>query len=265
MERPWPARPERQVMNVALHRKQRVQDEFDLYPPDDGAIVDHGYHGFNRQILVDSMMFWFERHGVRAWVTADNAIYYQLGEPRKVVGPDFYVVLGAREWPKRDCWRLWNEGFLTPQVIVEFISPKTARKDRVTNFAIYRDTLKVPDYYVCDNVRRMRVDGFHLQGGEYVPLLPGPDGRLRCESLDMSVGFHGRWLRFFDADGSLVRTGRELYHETQRQLKESSRQAEESSRRADEASRCADEEARRRTEAEAELDRLRRLLDEREG
>ncbi|MBM3464307.1 MAG: Uma2 family endonuclease [Armatimonadetes bacterium] len=220
-------------------RRKALSDE-DLYPADDGVPMDDDKHRRNANLLCDTLEKHLHERGVAAWASSNSFIYYEYGSPRKNVGPDFYVVVGASENPQRDCWRVWNEDYKLPQVIVEFVSKHSGHKDRVKNFKIYRDILKTPEYFIFDTRRgRASLEGWTLRGGEYVPLLPDAQGRLACDALGLRIGLQDGIVRWFDEHGALPTDAE----------------------RATEKSRMAAEEARLRAEAEAEVARLRRLLE----
>jgi len=230
---------------MALRGKAAVVDDEILYPADDGVPMDDQTHTRNAASMTEALQAWLDARGQPAWIGSNSFIYYQHGDPRRNVGPDYFVVLGAQENEERDCWRVWNEGGLLPQVIVEFVSKRSSRKDRVTNFAIYRDVLKTHNYFICWN-RSRRLEGYVLEGGEYVRLLPDANGRVACGALGLRLGFEGRVLRWYDAEGSPLPFDRE--------------RTTLEAHRANQETRRADEEARRANRAEQELARLCDLL-----
>src|SRR5207245_2168714 len=122
--------------------------------------------------------------------------------------PDFYAILDIPHDEERDCWRAWNEVPRFPDVIVEFTSKSSRHNDRVKKFAIYRDILAVPNYFICD-IRRFTLDGFELCQREYTSLAPNDAGRLWCASLGLWIGWLDSWLRWFDRGGNLLPTGKE--------------------------------------------------------
>lgn len=235
-------------------RPVEAVDEQDIYPAEDGAIVHDGRHTVAAHILSDSLRRWLEEKGRDAYIGIDNGIYYQFGDPQKVVGPDFFVILDAHEDSERDCWRVWNEDGKLPQVIMEFVSKRSGKKDRVINFAIYQDALQTPNYFIWDN-RRRRFDGFHLRDGKYVPLEPDSQGRFWCEALRLYVGIQDGWIRWFEPDGQMLLTGQEIAN----QQTEEARLAKD---RADQAEHRADQAGNRALEAEQQLEAERQRADQ---
>lgn len=235
------------------------------YPSCDGVPVEDRKHVQNQAILSESLEPYLAQQGIPAFVATNNFIYYQREAPRKNVGPDFYVVLHVEEDPERDCWRMWNEGNRAPDVIVEFLSKTTEAKDRGKNFLIYRDILKVANYFLCDN-RNYRLEGFRREGSVYVSLQPDKNGRLACDVLGLELGFHEGFLRWFLPGGDLVPTGREQAVLEWSRAEQEARRAQQEARRAEQEAQRADEEARLRRDAEERLqslqDELRRLRGE---
>jgi hypothetical protein len=62
------------------------------------------------------------------YVSGDNFIFYQEGDPRKRVSPDAYVVFGV-PMRERDSYKAWEEGGRLPDVVFEFTSRKTRHED----------------------------------------------------------------------------------------------------------------------------------------
>src|SRR5689334_2214235 len=70
------------------------------------------------------------------YVSGDNFIFYQEGDPSKRVSPDAYVVLGV-PMRARDSYMPWKEGGRLPDVVFEFTSRKTQREDSRTKRPLY--------------------------------------------------------------------------------------------------------------------------------
>jgi hypothetical protein len=121
----------------------------------------------------------------------------------------------------------------------------TAEIDRNEKKDLYGRIWRTPEYFLYEP-ETLKLEGFRLAGGSYHPLAPDGQGRLWSEQLGVSLGLWrgvagGReddWVRLFRPDGSLVPTEAEA--ERQR----------------------ADDECQRATVAEAEVDRLRALIEE---
>lgn len=70
-------------------------------------------------------------------VAADNLIYPVRGDASISVAPDVYVAVG-RPAGHRGSYRIWEEGDLFPQVVVEVVSPSNTRRDLLEKLRFYR-------------------------------------------------------------------------------------------------------------------------------
>jgi Uma2 family endonuclease len=187
----------------------------------------------------------------QAWAVAREEADERLPK-RTFRGPDVFWVGGVARY-LRKAWVAWEEGGRLPDVIVELLSPTTAEIDRTEKKDIYAKIFGTKEYFLVDPESR-EVEGFELVRGVYRAKVPTAEGRVWCAQLEAYVGFwHGEWTeitadwcRLFHADGSLVPT-----------------KAEAAQQQADVAQQQAAEERRRADAAEAELKRLRALLEER--
>jgi Uma2 family endonuclease len=190
-----------------------------------------------------------DREDVYVW--GNLLLYYEEGNPRKHVSPDVLVALGVPKEPKRDHYLVWKER-KAPDFVIELTSKSTKREDQKTKFAIYRDILKVREYFLFDP-RAEYLDpplqGYRLVGGDYVPIEPVA-GRLPSQVLGLHLERDGQELRLFDpAAGARLLTPREG-------REAADRRAEDERRRAEDERRRAEDERRRAEEAEAARHRL---------
>jgi hypothetical protein len=65
--------------------------------------------------------------GIKAFVGADQFIFYEQYNPRKVVAPDVYVMPGFSPDIEVDCWKTWETG-VAPSFALEVVS-RDHRKD----------------------------------------------------------------------------------------------------------------------------------------
>jgi len=159
-------------------------------------------------------------------------------EPRAFRGPDVFWV-GGVSGHMRKAWVSWEEGGRLPDVIIELLSPSTARVDRTVKKDLYAQVFRTKEYFMADPETRT-LEGFDLVGRVYQPKVPDARGRLWCRQLKAYFGFwHGAWM---GAEADWVR----LVHANGDPLPT---QAEAAEQRAE--------------AAEAEVARLRALLEER--
>jgi Uma2 family endonuclease len=208
----------------------------------------------------------FFRPQPRVYVGGNMLVFYERGNRRKHVSPDVFVVPGVPNHLHhlRDHWLIWEEG-KGPQLVIELTSKSTRKEDLVTKFALYRDVLKVKEYFLFDP-RAEYLDpplqGHRLRGGKYLAI-KGVAGRLPSRLLGLHLERDGTDLRLWNPT-----TGRWLPtpEEARQQAAEARQQAEAQVRHEAAARQQAEaqvrHEAEARQQAEAEVERLRRELEE---
>jgi len=204
------------------------------------------------------------------YVSGNILLYYEEGNKRKRVAPDVLVTLGVPKLPKRLYYLLWEEG-KAPDFIIELTSRTTSREDKRTKRTLYRDVLKVPEYFLFDPFEeylKPSMQGYRLVEGEYEPINPVA-GRLPSEVLGLHLERDGTQLRLFDpmtcqrlpTPGEQVAAAetKAAAAETKAGAAEAKAGAEAHARLRAEAK--ADTEALARQSAEAEAERLRQELE----
>ncbi len=213
----------------------------------DGVPMESHWHLKCMSLLIEQIEEHFKDR-TDFYVGGNMFIYYSSEQAKNKDdrGPDFFFVWNTSRYPLRNYWAVWDEQSRTPDVVIELLSHSTEEIDRGLKFDIYRDRLKVGNYFVFDPDTNL-VEGWCLVDKKYVPIRPDENGRLLCDELDLLLGpwpgdvngYDGRWLRFFDHTGKVLPSRRE------------ERDAER---------HRADAERRQRESAEAENARLRELL-----
>jgi Uma2 family endonuclease len=183
------------------------------------------------------------------YVSSNMFVYYVEGERNKHLSPDVFVVRGV---PRRlrDYYMIWREG-KTLDLAIEITSRSTRGEDLEDKFRIYRDEMRVYEYFLFDpNLEFLKpsLQGYRLQKGQYVPI-PRVRGRLPSEVLGLHLERVGWELRLYDP-----KARRRLLTPA-----EAAAQAEARARRA-EAREQQEAQALRR--AEAEIERLRQELEQ---
>jgi Uma2 family endonuclease len=133
------------------------------------------------------------------YVCGNLLLYYEEGNPRKRVAPDVLVALGVPKKPNRDYYLVWKEG-KAPDFVVEITSKSNKQEDIKKKFGIYRDILRVSEYFLFDPTEDYLdppLHGFRLDQGEYVPIAPVA-GRLPSQVLGLHLERAGKYLRLFD-------------------------------------------------------------------
>lgn len=153
------------------------------------------------------------------WVSGNDFVYYQEGDPARRVAPDCYVVFGVPRRP-RTAFKVWEEGGRTPNVVWEFTSRKTERQDREEKFDLYEQTLRVPEYFLFDPLNqylRPRLQGYRLTDGVYRAIPIAEDGTLESRETGIRMYAEGALLRFVDPrTGEPVKTRAEAEEEIAR-------------------------------------------------
>jgi Uma2 family endonuclease len=188
----------------------------------DGEPLETYWHVLQMNLLIDVIFqAMVERGRSDFFVGGDMFVYYSVEQARDVAigrpyfrGPDVFYVGGA-ENPRRErkAWVAWEEGGRLPDVIIELLSPKTAKIDRTVKKDLYSRAFRTPEYFLYDR-DRAKLEGFRLKRGTYQPLIRNARGRLESEQLGLELGeWHGRirdlettWLRLFHPDDRLAPT-----------------------------------------------------------
>ncbi|MBS9385813.1 MAG: Uma2 family endonuclease [Dolichospermum sp. BR01] len=160
-------------------------------------------------ILLFKCLEWLWKDRTDFYAVGNLSIYYSPHQKKSedVRGPDFFVVLGT-ERKTRKSWVVWEENGKYPHVIVEILSPTTAKTDRETKKLLYQDTFRTPDYFWFDPYT-LEFAGFNLISGKYQPLQPNEKGHLWSEELGLYLGIYDGLLRYFTSSGVLVPTPEE--------------------------------------------------------
>ena len=227
---------------------------------DDGEPLETEWHTLAYPFLRSLIRQAMAEQGRTDFYTGGNMfVYYSVEQARDVAeeeakrlpkrafrGPDVFWVSGVDPDRERKVWIAWEEGGRLPDVIVELLSPKTAKKDRTEKRDLYARAFRTAEYFLYDPETR-ELEGLRLAGRFYRPIPADEHGRLWSEQLGVSLGLwhgvvdgrKGDWLRLFHPDDTLVPTEAEAERQH------------------------AEEERQRAETAEAELARLRALLEER--
>ena len=188
-------------------------------------------------------------------VGMDGVMPYMEGQRHKMVAPDLFVALRAKEDEGRASYKLWEEA--TPDFVLEDLSPESERRDLVDKRVLYR-RLGVPEYWMFDETRTRLLDesgaplgeplvGYRLRGGRYRRVRANAAGRWPSEALGLELCVRHGPLRFFDpVTGEYLRTLDE-----EKVQREAAEQGWEAAEQRAEAAERREAEERREREAEA--------------
>ncbi|MBW8876061.1 MAG: Uma2 family endonuclease [Acidobacteria bacterium] len=237
---------------------------------DDGEPLETRWHYLQINLLVESIEQAMEERGRSDYFAGGNMfVYYSeeqarevaedvkagINDPRHYRGPDVFYVGGVDGPTERKYWVVWEEAGRYPDLIVELLSPSTAKIDRTVKKDLYARTFRTSEYFYHDP-DKVRLEGFRLAGSSYQPIALNARGRFWSERLGLELGLwqgvyrrhRATWVRLFHPDGRLVPTAKESADAERQQAKAEHRRAEAERQRAD--------------AAEAELARLRARLGE---
>jgi Uma2 family endonuclease len=229
------------------------------YPSSDGRpMAETDDHRENMVDLIETLKRHFESSEPPVYVSGNLLVFYEAGNRHRHLSPDVFVVRGVPN-RLRDNYLIWEEG-KGPEVVIELTSRSTKGEDVDDKFWLYRDRLKVPEYFLFDPHQEYLnppLQGYRLIAKEYVPI-ERVEGRLPSEVLGLHLEQNGREVRLFDPNtGQRLPTAQEALALTTAALDqaEAGRRQEENARRlADAARKKAEEEA---ASLRAELERLR--------
>jgi Uma2 family endonuclease len=231
------------------------------YPDSDGQPMAES--DFQREPLiyaVESLRIHF-RDRPNVYVSGNMFVYYEQGNPKAVVAPDVFVVMGA---PSHDraSYKLWQEP-KAPDFVLEITPKSTYSEDQGAKRGVYA-LLGVKEYWQYDptgDYLEPRLQGLQLIERNYWPLpvqeRSGSDLLMHSAVLGLDLRLDAGQLRFHDpATGEPLRSHAEA--ELARRAAEQARQVADQARQDAEAR--AEEELRQRRVLEARLAELERRL-----
>jgi Uma2 family endonuclease len=240
------------------------------YPESDGKpMAETPLHMRVMWDSIQTLNFWYADNP-KVYVWGNMFLYYRRGDSSAAVSPDVMAIYGVDKNKERNVFKVWEER-RRPSAVIEITSRKTKREDQKDKFVLYRDTLKVKEYFLFDpraEYLKQALKGFRLRAGQYVPI-EEVDGRLPSKVLDLHLQRNGRELRFWNpATKTWLPTPDELREMAQAEC-DLAEQERDLAKREVEFERYKRELAEKETEiqrlksaqAEAEIERLRRELD----
>ena len=149
----------------------QIEQEEIEYPSSDGepmaeSDITRDYITYS----VEALKLFFQGNS-DVYVSANSFVYYEEGNKAAVVAPDVYVVFGVRK-RKRDNYKVWQEGGITPQFVLEITSATTQDVDQETKPETYR-SLGVREYFQYDpsgDYLNPILQGVRLVNGQYEPI-----------------------------------------------------------------------------------------------
>lgn len=223
--------------------------------------LESDLHRDQIELLLACLKWWW-RERTDFYATGNLTIYFSEEHitTRDFRGPDFFVVLGVENRPRRS-WMLWAEQGKYPNMIIELLSNSTAKVDKGFKKTLYQDTFRTPEYFWF-HPETLEFQGFHLMEGQYQPLEPNTQGWLWSQQLELFLGVHELQLRFFSPDNQLVSTPEERAKIAQQQAEFARQQAEVARQQVEIAQQQAEAERKQRELAQQQVEELRARLKE---
>ena len=218
------------------------------YPTSDGKpMAETDVHRRDMVDLIATLKDYFAADP-RVYVSGNLMLFYEEGNKRKHIAPDVFVVRGVPKLPLRKYYLLWEEG-QGPDLVIELTSKTTRREDRDKKWVLYRDRLRVPEYFLFDPFEeylKPSLQGYRLEEDQYVAIA-SEAGRLPSVVLGLHLERRGAELRLYHpATGRCLPT-----------LQERVAEQAEARQRAEEARQRTEDD---RQQIETENERLRREL-----
>ena len=172
---------------LSKHTKKIVYPETDGKPLPDGEYQAPIY----REIVGAVQNFFRDRPDVH--VNGNTMMYYEEGNPRRVVSPDCYVAFGVdvEAIYRNNTYLIWEVG-KPPDFVLEIGSSSTRRNDLVTKRELYA-RLGIGEYWRFDGTGgdfyREPLVGEFLENGEYrrFELHHELDGMVWCHSPALNL------------------------------------------------------------------------------
>jgi Uma2 family endonuclease len=195
--------------------KPPVLDDLD-YPTSDGRpMAETDWHRILMVALIDTLIEFFAKVP-RVYVSGNLLVFYEEGNRRRHLAPDVFVVRGVRKH-KRPNYLIWREG-TPPEFVIELTSSTTRKEDIKKKFELYRDVLKVKEYFLFDpfeDYLKPAFQGFRLENGEYIRI-DSVDGRLPSEVVGLHLERDGSELRLWNpVTGLRLPTPQEARHQAE--------------------------------------------------
>ncbi len=210
---------------------------------EDGVPVEKTVHLLSMMLFRHVVQNRLRELGPDFYVGANQFVYYSLEQaravaeeerqlalfeedlrpdkPKKVAfrGPDAFIVKRVPNL-ERDAWMAWEEDGRLPDLVLELLSPSTAKVDYGEKKRLYQDVFKSSEYFLYEP-RSEVPDGYRLLDHVYQKIPRSSEGRLWSSELQVEVGVwrgeydgtEGPWLRLFYPDGRLVLTSEEQERE----------------------------------------------------
>ena len=201
-------------------------------------------------------------HAQRPDVQVFNELLVQYPLPRRKrpgqVVPDNMIVIHPEPIKAEGSYNLPLQP-ARPFCTLEYVSKSNERKDYTDSMNKYEHDLKVP-YYLMFVPDSQEMTLYHHNGEKYVSVKPNEHGRCEIPELELEVGLHGSWMRYWFL-GELLPLPAELQaelHKERRERENERRELEQERRERENERRELEQERRERQQEHRELEKERR-------
>ena len=173
--------------------------------PEEEKVPESELQGNTRRYVQSALSIRYQdQPGV--YVAGDLFVFYRMNDAEARLAPDIMVVFGAAESPPRPSWRVWREGGLTPDFVLEIASEGTVADDAGWKRDRYA-AMAVSEYWRFDPqggelIAELLVGEVLDATGEYQPLPVARDAaetlRGHSELLGLDLCVVGSELRLYD-------------------------------------------------------------------
>ncbi len=159
--------------------------------------------------LLVACLEWLWRDRNDFFIGANLTIYFSREQlkNRDFRGPDFFLINQTERRPRKS-WVVWEEGGQYPDLIVELLSPATAKTDRSLKKVLYQDRFRTPEYFWF-SPDTLEFEGYRLVGQHYEAIAPNDAGWRWSDVLGLFLGVQNETLWYFHRSGELVPTPEE--------------------------------------------------------
>mgnify|MGYP000104915002 CR=1 FL=1 len=196
-----------------------------------------------------------------SYVSGNICLYYEEGNPKKMISPDVLLVTRGEPGEKR-IFKTWKEAPI--DLVIELSSRKTRKVDYGKKKHIYSSLLKVP-WYVIFDPEKLNLEVFRIFGDGYEPVEEDEEDHYSLSDLGIYISHDpDKRLRLLDHEKNYVLYGDERLDQERYRADRESYRADQERHRAEQERHRAEEEAIQRRLAEEKIKELELLLKRKE-
>ncbi len=172
--------------------------------PADGGIKytsDDGVHHTCQQSLWTAILVWNMRGYFRGrpdmFIAGNHSVYPVRGADTIHTAPDVFIVFG-RPPVNRECYRVWEEDDIFPQVVFEVSSPDSVPAE-LEKKRLFYERYGVLEYYLLHPYQPAGIDVWRREGERLIPL--ATTGNVTSPLLNFTLCVRGGALVGNDPDG----------------------------------------------------------------